>query len=734
MDEKRLVIAAVSVVLAVSTVTLLAVTMSAKHGGENTEPRRNKTTPLLLISLDGYRSDYFFRYQPTLKSMAENGVKAHFMMPSYPTVTFPNHYTIVTGLYPESHGIVANNFYDPDFNESFAINMKVKDGKWWGGEPIWHTLTRQNKTSATFFWPGSDFNITGHYPTYYRPFDKAVPFEERIDQVVEWLSLPDETRPDWVCVYLDEPDSTGHAFGPNTAQVDDILIRVDGMMNRLLSGLRRNDMEDKVNIIVLADHGMAHAGKEKYINLTDYDANIESSTTQITYGAFTMMNLKENVAIEDMLNKLSCPPGAPSIRAFPPEDLPTRFHYSYNSRIGDIVLDFDSGYYTTYNYTLDGEHGYDNHDSFMEALFIATGPDFKKGVLLEPFQNIEIYNLMCYLTEVEPAPNNGTEGALYAALLDPPELPEVPVEDLLVPEYPTILTEELLTMAQCRDNNLTEEEQQQLQEININQNEQLDLTLLHLPWGIPSSGNQSADVILLYHKDHVTGYSEKLKMPVWTSFTVNNPPQGTPRNESLWLSDVRLNISNTPTCESYLQEDLSMFPLFPPELSTNGSLDLIPYLVSNSVPLETTTRIMDYLADFLQQIQMKQKTSINVKLGPVFDNNADSLPDDFLNSTNLQVPSDLFMVITHCREVGVSIHNCGNDSLDAVSFIIPEKQTVDNNCKMDPDYTITMFLSTVHDVELATGLTFYPELEPSTRLQLALRIHRNVKETLMQKL
>lgn len=128
-----------------------------------------------------------------------------------------------------------------------------------------------------------------------------------------------------------------------------------------------------------------------------------------------------------MLNKLSCPTNASFIQAFPPEDLPTRFHYSSNKRIGDIVIDFDSGYYTTGNHIYNGEHGYDNHDINMEALFIATGPDFKKGVTLQPFQNIEIYNLMCYLTEVEPAPNNGTEGALYAALLDSPEIPEVPV-------------------------------------------------------------------------------------------------------------------------------------------------------------------------------------------------------------------------------------------------------------------------------------------------------------------
>ncbi|MPC78451.1 Ectonucleotide pyrophosphatase/phosphodiesterase family member 1 [Portunus trituberculatus] len=247
-------------------------------------------------------------------------------------------------------------------------------------------------------------------------------------QVVEWLSRPDETRPDWVCLYLDEPDGTGHRYGPETSKVDDVLVEVDGMINRLLTGLRRNDMEDKVNIIVLADHGMAQAGLEKHINLDEYVPGINTSTTHITYGAFTMMNFKENVNITEMLNTLSCPEGAPHIRAFLPEDLPTRFHYSSNPRIGDIVIDFDTGYYTAKDYIENGEHGYDNHDISMEALFIATGPDFQKGVTLEPFQNIEIYNLMCYLTEVEPAPNNGTEGALYAALLDPPEIPEVPVK------------------------------------------------------------------------------------------------------------------------------------------------------------------------------------------------------------------------------------------------------------------------------------------------------------------
>lgn len=732
MEEKRIVVIAVGAVLVVSTVAILAVTLSAKHDeGTTPEVKENKTTPFLLISLDGYRSDYFFRNQPTLKTMADNGVKALYMMPSYPTITFPNHYTIVTGLYPASHGIVANEFYDPNLNDIFTIESKA--GKWWGGEPIWHTLTGQNKTSAAFFWPGSDINITGQYPTEYRPFDASVAFEDRVDQVVEWLSRPDDTRPDWVSLYLQEPDGVGHAYGPDSVEVDNMLVRVDGMINRLLSGLRRNGMEDKVNIIVLADHGMAQTSLKKRINLDDY-IDVNSSTKYVTYGAFSMMHLKDNVLIEDMLNKLACPDGAPFIRAFPTKELPKRFHYSDNARIGDIVLDLDNGYYTsTDDWLPKGEHGYDNHNIYMEALFIATGPDFKKGETLEPFQNIEIYNLMCYLTGVEPAPNNGTEGALYGALVDPPEIPELPVEDELVSPFPPALSEDLLTMAQCRPSgNLTDEDKKQLQAINITQNDQNALAEKHLPWGIPLSGNQSANVTLLYQRDHVTGFSENLKMPVWTSFTVNNLPQGTPRDDSLWLSDVRLDQSNTPTCDSYASEGLLMYPLFPPELSMEGSLDLIPYLVSNSVPLEATTQTMLYLNDFLQQIQTKEQFSFNVKMGPVFDNYTNSLQGELPNSMDLQVPSDLFLVITFCRELGVSIHNCENASLDAVSFIIPETITVDNNCKVDPNYGSTMFLSTVHDIEVTTGLTFYPDLEPSTRLQLALGIHRNVKEIFTQ--
>ncbi|KAG0720324.1 Venom phosphodiesterase 2 [Chionoecetes opilio] len=770
MDERRLVMIGVGhllgseggvsqgVVLAVSTITLLAVTLSAKTTEDDTAENYNASNPLLLISLDGFRSDYIYRHLPTLETLAKEGVTARFMMPSYPTITFPNHYTIVTGLYPESHGIVANRFYDQEFEAIFT--MGVKDGKWWGGEPIWNTLTRQNKTSATFFWPGSDTNINDQRPTEWRLFDDTVPFTDRVDQVslrttffvareplqdhsymdgcgkinsvmkfvsiisiflhtvtvdctvllqvVEWLSRS-EDRPDWVSLYFEEPDHSGHGYGPDSIEVANALSHVDGMISRLLDGLRRNDMEDKVNIIVLADHGMARAGPLKLINLTNYVPDFYSSSVNNTYGAFTMLRLQDSSdeAVNGMVKQLACPSGVPYMRAYKPQDLPTRFHYSNNRRIGDIVLDFDSGFFTTYQNgsILKGEHGYDNHLSTMSALFIATGPDFKKEVVLEPFQNIEIYNLMCHLTGVDPAPNNGTEGSLYAALINPPPTPEVPLEDELpAPEYPTNLTN-LLTMADCIGD-LDETEYQTLG-LNMNKTVRDELVKLHLPWGNPLSGNLSADVLLLHQKDHVTGYSKTLKMPLWVSFTVSELLQGSPVDDTLWLSDVRLNASNTATCTAYknlTQEvrGVSMYPLFHPLFSASSTLPKIPYLVSNAVPMYNTLIAEKYMAYFSKL----DKTT------------------DFLPMNIPRVPSDIFVVLTRCRQVVGSLGDCNEEDLDAIAFIHPNLETeYNNNCLDNLNYE-TLFLATVRDVELATGLTLFADLQPSSiRLQLALRIH-----------
>lgn len=740
MEEKRMVIVGVGGVLVIMTITLLAVTLTDEGdsgGGGDPDIKLNKTNPLLLISLDGFRHDYIYRSVPTLETLAREGVHARFLMPSYPTLTFPNHYSIVTGLYPDDHGIVANGFYDPDFNETFS--MGVKDGKWWGGEPIWNTVTMQNKTSATYFWPGSDCDINGLYPDHYYNYNSNVSFADRVNQVVTWLSLPEEERPDFVSLYFREPDHTAHAEGPDSLAVNDMLKEMDGFINRLLSGLKERKVLDQVNIIVLADHGMARSGSLGAIQLTDYVPNLASLTTSnySTYGSFTTLRLKNpnEANLESMLKNLTCPAGPSTMRAFLPRDLPKRFHYSKNKRIGDIVLDLDSGYFTKHPDYPDwkdllGNHGYDNHISTMGAFFIASGPDFKKNVTLQPFKNIEIYNLMCYLLDVEPAPNNGTEGALYAALLNPPFFPDLPVETPPpAAKFPpdAELNDQTLHLANCTGDPANKT-LAWLQEINIGESEQKTLEALHLPWGVPLSGNRSDSLLLLHHNDHVTGYSVDLKIPLWTSFAMTGVNLNPLVEE--WSSDVRLSSNTTPSCAAYddfTVEDwnVTMFPLFNPIFSNSSGAPEVPFLVSNAVPLVNSSKTEDTLMTLARNTWSLQNSPLNFVMGVAFDYDADTLADETINATKLAVPSHFFVVVTRCRQMVPSITNCTNADLDSQAFILPQFQTASNDCLTGMKYA-TFHLSTVQDVEQLTGLTFFPSLEPETRLQLALGIHTYV--------
>lgn len=680
--------------------------------------------PVLLVSIDGFRSDYLDRgITPTIQALADGGVTTSHMISSYPTLTFPNHYTIVTGTYPEHHGIIANNFYDPYFHQSFSISTNTtKEGKWWGAEPIWNTVTNQGKLSATYFWPGSEAQIGGKYPTYWYDYDGSTSFEERVDKVLEWLTLPAESRPSWISLYFSEPDHTGHGSGPASQEEEEQIMRMDRMIKRLLDGIEAARLTPCVNLIVVSDHGMAQSGEEYIINLLDYIPDLEHQA-HFFPGAFVRIDPKdesEGVKLK-MMEDLVC--RRDEMRVFEREGLPTRFHFSNNRRIEPIVLDLDPGFTgeTGYDFFLNGEHGYDNYFSLMNALFIASGPAFKKELRIEPFQNIELYNLMCLLSGVEPAPNNGTEGSLYHILTNPPDEPVLPKEDAPPSSmFPEGDLQPLLDIAGCEGD--LEQPEEWLQSFNLSPDEEEALRSYHLPWGVPHSGDLPADLTLLHHQDHVTAYSRALRMPLWSSFSVNEVPSGT--GSTPWSSDVRLNKENTITCQDYesLPQNFTMHPLFPPAISQEGTLNRIPYMVSNAVPMNIHQEgLWEWLTEGLVLRWFASQGPLNVVLGPLFDEDADSLVDDFGKFSIPEVPSDMFAVVTRCKDRVTSINLCPDRSLDALTFIFPQYEAV-SNCMDHFRYTLE-FSAKVHDVELATGLTFYPDLAFHNRAAVTLRVN-----------
>ena len=377
--------------------------------------------PLLLISIDGYRADYFDRgISPTLAMLAQSGVHADAMQPSFPSLTFPNHYTIVTGLRPDHHGIVNNTMTDPVLGMFSLSNREaVADRRWWDeGMPLWETAREHGMKSATMFWPGSESDIQGHHPDYWKPFSNKVTPAQRVEQILAWLDLPIDQRPTFLTLYFNAVDHAGHEYGPDTPQVDQAIRETDAALAQLVEGLKQRKLFDHINIIVVADHGMAAVPRENSIRL-DWLFAVDDVDT-VTLGVLAGFNpkpqrQKEFVKIEAQLEQPQ-----QHMQCWDKTRVPKRFAYGSNARVPQLLCLADVGWRITTTDALVkrkgevslGEHGYDNADPLMRALFIAHGPSFKQGIRVKEFPNVDVYPLMAHLLQVPTAPNDGDYDAV----------------------------------------------------------------------------------------------------------------------------------------------------------------------------------------------------------------------------------------------------------------------------------------------------------------------------------
>ena len=371
---------------------------------------------LILVSIDGFRWDYLEKYDaPVLRQLAAGGVRARRMTPSFPSKTFPNHYTLVTGLRPEHHGIVSNWFFDPASGETFGMNKQESnlDGRWWGGEPIWITAERQGVRSACYFWPGSEMENHGKRPSLYRPFDKKVTSSARVDGLLAWLDLPPAERPRICTLYFDLVDHAGHTFGPDAPETAQAVKEADEAIGRLLDGLAARGLREKTNLVVVSDHGMSPCGPDKVIFFEDL---MDVSTVQVeSAGPNGGVRPKTGTAA-DLVAAIRAKAPA-HLQVCRREEVPERLHYRDNPRIPPVVLMADDHWNIeskagwpmrapTYNR---GSHGWDPETPNMGALFVAHGPAFRHGLVVGPFDNIHVYNLLCHLLGVQPAPNDGDD-------------------------------------------------------------------------------------------------------------------------------------------------------------------------------------------------------------------------------------------------------------------------------------------------------------------------------------
>lgn len=373
---------------------------------KKSEPR-NYT---VILSLDGFRWDYQSKAEtPWLDSITKMGVKADGLQPSYPSKTFPNHYSIATGLYPGNHGLVSNSFYAPDIDSYYSIGdrSKVEDGRFYLGEPIWVTAEAQNVISANYFWVGSEAKIKGYQPTYWKKYDHKFPYLQRADSVIHWLNLPYNDRPHLVMWYLDKTDGVGHDFGPDSPQIVEAISSLDSVIGYFMQQMNRLSIKDSINFIIVSDHGMGKIDTSKVVYLNDY-LNPSWIDTAIGNNPSILIQPKKSCK-DSVLNSLAQVQG---IKAWDKELLPERYHYKQSNRVPEIVIEADSAWSVTYTRKKKkqydgGTHGYDNQNRDMFGIFYAFGPDFKKNYSTQTLYNVDIYNLLAKLLKIEPAPNDG---------------------------------------------------------------------------------------------------------------------------------------------------------------------------------------------------------------------------------------------------------------------------------------------------------------------------------------
>lgn len=396
------------------TDTVEHVNKASKNGAS-----QQKQPYVILISADGFRHDYIEKYQPEhLMAFGSNGVRAASMIPSYPSVTFPNHYTLVTGLYPSHHGLVNNTFYDKKKNDKYSMGAKdkVRDGSWYGGTPLWVLAEKQNMIAASMFWVGSEAAVQNVRPTYYYDYNEKIPVANRIEKVKEWLSLPEERRPHFITFYLSEPDHAGHRYGPQSIQAEKAVKEVDSIVYALTEAVKTTKLP--VNFIFVADHGMTAVDTEHPLALP---AAINPDKFIIP-GMGTMVDLHAKDTADIMPTYKALKASEKDYKVYLKTEMPAHFHYNatddrYN-RIGDILIIPEWPKVFSKNKPGIGHHGFDpSVVKDMHATFMAWGPAFKKKLQIPAFENVNVYPLIAeilHLTIDEPI--DGKKEVLHGIL------------------------------------------------------------------------------------------------------------------------------------------------------------------------------------------------------------------------------------------------------------------------------------------------------------------------------
>ncbi|XP_028512948.1 ectonucleotide pyrophosphatase/phosphodiesterase family member 3 isoform X1 [Exaiptasia diaphana] len=699
--------------------------------------------------MDGFKDTYIDKgFAPNIQKLAKEGVRARFLISQFPTKTFPNHYSIVTGLYPVHHGIVSNSFYDPKLKEAFGIGKPTSfDPKWWKGEPLWQAAMKNDLVTASYFFVGSEIPIEGMLPNFTFIYNQSHPFETRVDTVLSWLDLPRQgsqvdpehddgrRRPDFITLYFHQPDKAGHINGPESEQVKNSTRLVDRMIGRLYEGLRKRSLMDKVNVIMLSDHGMAATDcKRKQVTYLDqYGVTLNDIMTSQYYGgAFMSLNPRGSLNKSEILSRIQCK--SRYLRVFAKEDLPKRLHYSSSSRIGEIVIIPQDGWLIGTNSSIDfrclpGNHGYDPMDASMRSMFVAHGPSFKKGLIHDPFVNTEIYNMIAGLLEIKPVTNDGTPGSLNLMLKT--ETPPLPLKgdgkEFQTCSYPG--DNIAAKRRQCKDcvcpycdlGSSPDKVKHLDEKLDLSNKQILDYQQFNLPWGLPDGGAGNGGCILT-QQEYITGFSTYLRVPLWVGYRLDGEKanQKIPR-QNCFRRDIRLNDAQASDCNHYIRSGMDRGHMVPnADFDYNETAALNTFILSNVAPQYHIFNTGDwaFLETYVRSLAIKFNI-VYVISGAIFDKDADGMRDTDASVTSwlkdkpntVAIPTHFYKIVVRCNVSELPFYKVPgcNGRLDVISFILPHKNEKHCYHQSRQDYLLDN-TATVRDVERLTGSVFFNRL------------------------
>lgn len=371
---------------------------------------------VILVSFDGFRHDYVQKFNaPNFQSFIKEGAASESLIPSFPSKTFPNHYSIVTGLYPGNHGLVDNSFYDRNLDLSYSIGNRkvVEDAQFYGGTPLWQLVQANNLKSASYFWVGSEAPIKGSYPDYYHIYDGAIPNETRIEAAMDWLEMPAEQRPQFISLYFSLVDDAGHRYGPNAPETNEAVLEADRLLGLLMEGIAKRSLD--INVILVSDHGMNEITpeKENYITYDELQEGLDRPAYNfVSNGAHAHFYVKDPAQTQTIYEHLKS--REDHFTTYLRKEFPKHWHYNNEVRTGDIIITLDKGHYLSSQARVDsyvkdkiirGEHGFDPlNTKDMHGIFYAKGPQIKEGAEIGSFDNVHIYPFVARLLGITEWP------------------------------------------------------------------------------------------------------------------------------------------------------------------------------------------------------------------------------------------------------------------------------------------------------------------------------------------